>query len=367
MPCRPDTLASTLSRHVPLSNRWLETLVVLVLGLVCGRTVNLSHIAGHFRGPAQLTSNYRRLQRFFQFVRLDEDWLARTLVALLNLRPPFQLCLDRTNWKLGVKDVNLLVLCIAARRVRIPILWTVLDGSGGSSMEDRMTLMERYLAIFGVASIGMLLADREFIGNQWFEFLVKNKIPFAIRVKENLIVILEDGRMASLASLTRRRPSRRQLAAYKGRFEGMQQRFAGTLCFAAKRRNDGTMIIIATNCEPNGALAAYKRRWQIECLFGDTKTRGLNMEDTKLTQPAKLSLLMAVVALALAWAHACASATKGHANIARASHGYRRKSWFRTGFDALRHWIASHPDRASDLWRSIWNRPKPNLLLARVV
>ena len=145
------------------------------------------------------------------------------------------------------------------------------------------------------------------------------------------------------------------------RFEGMQQRFAGTLCFAAKRRDDSTMIIIATNCEPNGALAAYKRRWQIECLFGDTKTRGLNMEDTKLTQPAKLSLLMAVVALALAWAHACASATKGHANIARASHGYRRKSWFRTGFDALRHWIASHPDRASDLWRSIWNRPKPNL------
>lgn len=118
--------------------------------------------------------------------------------------------------------------------------------------------------------------------------------------------------MASLASLTRRRPSRRQLAAYKGRFEGMQQHFAGTLCFAAKRRNDGTMIIIATNCEPNGALAAYKRRWQIECLFGDIKTRGLNMEDTKLTQPAKLSLLMAVVALALAWAHACASATKGH-------------------------------------------------------
>lgn len=216
MPCRPDTLASTLSRHVPLSNSRRETLVVLVLGLVCGRTVNLSHIAGHFRGPAQLTSNYRRLQRFFQFVRLDEDWLARALVALLNLRPPFQLCLDRTNWKLGVKDVNLLVLCIAARRVRIPILWTVLDGSGGSSMEDRMTLMERYLAVFGVASIGMLLADREFIGNQWFEFLVKNNIPFAIRVKENLIVILEDGRMASLASLTRRRPSRRQLAAYKG-------------------------------------------------------------------------------------------------------------------------------------------------------
>jgi len=89
MPCCPDTLASTLSRHLPLSNSRRETLVVLVLGLVCGRTVNLSHIAGHSPGPAQLASNYRRLQRFFQFVRLDQDWLARTLVVLLNLRPSF--------------------------------------------------------------------------------------------------------------------------------------------------------------------------------------------------------------------------------------------------------------------------------------
>ncbi len=112
-------------------------------------------------------------------------WRAR-LVVLLNLRPPFQLPLDRTNWKLGAKDVDLLILCIAARRVRIPILWTMLDDGGGSSMQDRMTLMERYLAIFGAASIRILLADREFIGNQWFEFLVKNNIPFAIRVKENL-------------------------------------------------------------------------------------------------------------------------------------------------------------------------------------
>ncbi|MER9232932.1 hypothetical protein NKI56_12660 [Mesorhizobium sp. M0622] len=86
MRCLPDTLVSTLSRHIPLSNSRLATLAVLVVGLI-SRTVNLSQVASYFHGPASVASNCRRLQPFFQFPRLDEDWLARTLVALLNLRP----------------------------------------------------------------------------------------------------------------------------------------------------------------------------------------------------------------------------------------------------------------------------------------
>lgn len=366
MPCLPDALVSTLSRHLALSNSRLETMAVIILGLVNGRTVNLSHIASQFAGPALLASNYRRLQRFFQFVQLDEAWLARTLIGLLNLRAPFTLCLDRTNWKVGAKDVNLLVLCIAARRVRIPILWDVL-GAGSSGTADRKALMTRYLDIFGAGSIGILLADREFVGNRWFEFLLANRIPFAIRVKENLAVILDDGRNTSLGSLTKRKRTRCQLAGHKGCFAGMDAAYAKAMSFIAKRRNDGTMIIIATNRDPKAALSLYRKRWQIECLFGDTKTRGLNMEDTRLTLPAKLHLLMAVVTLALAWAHACASRTKGRSNIAKASHGYRRKSWFRTGLDVLRHWILTAPQDAANLWRDIWLQARYRSFRPRVV
>lgn len=117
----------------------------------------------------------------------------------------------------------------------------------------------------------------------------------------------------------------------------MNATYANTISFIAKRRNDGTMIVAATNCEPKAALRTYRKRWQIECLFGDTKTRGLNMEDTRLTQPDKLHLLVTMITLALAWAHACASRTKGRTHIEKAGHGYRRKSWFRTGLDVLRH------------------------------
>ena len=120
----PDTLVATLARHLPLSKSRLETLATLIIGCVCARTVNLSHIAGQFEGAARISSNYRRLQRFFQYVRLDGEWFARTILALIGTQPPYTLCLDRTEWKIGRRHINLLVLCIAARRVRVPVLWT---------------------------------------------------------------------------------------------------------------------------------------------------------------------------------------------------------------------------------------------------
>ena len=81
------------------------------------------------------------------------------------------LCLDRTNWKVGSRDVNILLLAVVTRRHRVPLLWTVLDKAGTSDTAERTALMRRYLAIFGASSIKFLLADREFIGAEWFNFL----------------------------------------------------------------------------------------------------------------------------------------------------------------------------------------------------
>ncbi len=92
------------------------------------------------------------------------------------------------------------------------------------------------------------------------------------------------------------------------------------------------------------------------------------MEDTRLTQPAKLAVLLAIVALAIAWTHACATAVRPQGEIARANHGYRSNSWFRTGLDTLRHWIFTNPDAALARWNTIWESiPHASTNQSRVV
>ncbi len=197
----------------------LQTLSWLIIGLINARTVNLSHVASQFAGAAQVSSSYRRLQRFFQHVRLEGDWLAVAVVKLMKIRPPWVLCLDRTNWKIGRRDVNILMLAVVTRRLRIPLMWTVLDKAGSSNQCERIALLRRYLALFGPRSIAWLLADREFIGGRWIEFLLENNIMFAIRVKESSLVCLDDGRCFQLKSLLRKGKGIMVLPGFRGHLE----------------------------------------------------------------------------------------------------------------------------------------------------
>ncbi len=111
------TLTVTLSSHLALSKSRIDTLA-LSIGMVDARTVYSSHLSSQFPGPpVQVLSSDRRLQRFFQYIPLRSDRSAPLAVQLLGLRAPWLLCLDRANWKIGRKDVNILMLAEVARIV----------------------------------------------------------------------------------------------------------------------------------------------------------------------------------------------------------------------------------------------------------
>lgn len=351
------SLLLTLRPHFDLSKSRLMTLCVLLTGLAVSRSVNLSHLACHFPGDALHRSNYRRLQRFFQFVGLDGDVVARLVVSMLGLkRGKLVLALDRTNWKLGKTDVNILVLAIITQRFRVPLMWSFLAHGGTSDCKLRCALMARFVRLFGAARIEILLADREFIGGKWLGYLNKNGIPFAIRLKTTMYLHRETGGVVQLRSLlsTSRAPR-----VWAGWLADMPHTEAQKLTLKCKKIKDGEALLIATNTgNPGRAFNMYRHRWGIECLFADTKSRGLNLEDTHVTNPEKLDTILCLVTLAIAWGHKCAAAIKGRASIPRKTHGRLEKSWFRIGFDQLRSWLVTDPQKALERWqKSIPKRP----------
>ncbi|MDN5873949.1 MAG: IS4 family transposase, partial [Sinobacteraceae bacterium] len=338
--------------EIDLSKRRVETLCLIVIGMVSARSVNLSHIACERSGTVQSASTYRRLQRFFQHVRLDEDWALPLLIRLLGLKNSWLLALDRTNWQIGKTEVNYLVLAVVTPRFRVPLLWTLIEGRGCSDTEMRIALLKRYLAHFPATTIRLLLADREFVGADWMEFLCKNNISFAIRVRDNLRITTEEGHDLTLRARLRQARRGRSFRARLGAREDAAASNAPLLNIAAKPLK-GEWLILVTNVAPRTALETYRKRWAIECLFGDAKTRGLNLEDTRLTDPRKLGLLMALVALALGWAGRAAADVLGKHAPTRKSHGHYAKSWFRTGFDHIRNRLRSNPLEAIESWQRI--------------
>lgn len=71
----------------------------------------------------------------------------------------------------------------------LPILWTMLDKRGNSNQDERKVLINRYIRLFGLQTVGCIIADREFIGQEWVAYLSTHPIKFYIRIRENLTVI----------------------------------------------------------------------------------------------------------------------------------------------------------------------------------
>ncbi len=111
-------------------------------------------------------SNLRRLQRFFAKYVLDLDIIARMIFSLLPVKTGLVLSMDRTNWKFGEFNINILMLGITYKGIAFPLIFSLLPKRGNSNWEERKKIMERFIRLFGAECIDCLVADREFIGKE---------------------------------------------------------------------------------------------------------------------------------------------------------------------------------------------------------
>src|SRR3982751_3218443 len=346
-------LRLTLQGHLSLRKSRLENVCVLVVGVLLSRTVNLSHRACLFPTRATIASNDRRLPRFFAQVILDTSQLARVIVRIVGRGSgPWLLALDRTCWTFGRHDINILMLAIIHNGSAIPVMWDVLGRAGTSTMAQRSALLSRFCAVFGEAAIAGLIADREFIGTAWMLSLAERDIPFILRIKDSFHVRLADGRQSQSGSLFWKiRVGGRRYIREDGRLGSRDSLLGPPLKLAATRLVSGDLLVVATNTDAKVALAQYRRRWEIETLFAATKTRGFNFEDTHLVHPDRIGKLLAVLAVAFAFAPATGEWQAKHRPIILKTHKRRAQSIFRVGFDLLRKILLEGHEAAVRCWR----------------
>ena len=213
------------------------------------------------------------------------------------------LYIDRTNWKFGKKDINFLVLAAKIKGITIPIFWELLDHKGNSDYESRLRLMEKFKTTFGVSRIRSFMADREFIGKEWFDYLLQHKIRFYIRIKDNRYLEWVKDHLKGGAGEKGKRISREFFQHLKGPEESRviynalhDQR----INVAGTRLKSGELLLVCSNdSNMKRILQTYKDRWQIEMLFKNMKTQGMNLEKTHMKCLKRLHALMVLVAMAL--------------------------------------------------------------------
>lgn len=180
-------LHKTLSHFLDWNKTRISCLAQILQALFFVRTVNLTQIAEAFQTTVKGESNYRRIQRFFSKFSFDISSIVILVLQLFSLKGKLTLIIDRTNWQWGKNYINIFMLSVEHFGIGIPLFWMILDSAGNSKTKQRIELLQRVLKQFGQDKIRVLLADREFIGEPWFRFLIEENIPFIIRVKQNFM------------------------------------------------------------------------------------------------------------------------------------------------------------------------------------
>jgi hypothetical protein len=312
------------------------------------KTINLVELATGFRNHAKSESSYKRLQRFFRHFDVEQDAIAKIIVALIDIPQPWILSIDRTEWSFGKTRFNILMLGVVHDGVAYPLLWEMLDKKGNSNSDERMDLLDRFREVFPHAEVAYICGDREFVGKQWLTYLlIEPMIQFRIRIRETDRI--SDGRNKLAASIVfaHLQPGQREILS------GRRWVWGRLVYVSALRLEDGELLVVISSDSASTAIFDYSKRWGIETLFGMFKTRGFCLESTHFTDAQRLSKLLALMSLAMCWAMKIGQWLHSHSPLKIKKHGRLTKSIFRYGLDHLRSIVTDLDLKSEDFLRCL--------------
>jgi hypothetical protein len=313
---------------------------VLLITAVCKmQTVCFEQLATGMDSPAQTSSSLRRIQRFFAAFTIDKDIIARLLFRLLPCQSNLILSIDRTNWQFGKTDINIFMLSVCYDGIAFPLRWKMLAKKGNTNTKERTDILDKFVRLFGKGCIKAVVADREFIGKDWLRYLQQQRIPFHIRIRDNMWLHKPGGEKIRMSWIL-------QGLKLKEVWHHPKLLYVdGVLVYVSGMKlEDGEYLIIVSYDQQSQALAHYQQRWQIETMFKAFKTNGFNLEDTHLQDTARIDKLMVVVSIAFMWAYKIGIYMHEHVKpIPVKAHHRKAHSFFKYGFHFLINALLVNP------------------------
>lgn len=275
----------------------MKTLAMLMVGIFQSSDVRLSRIAAKTPLDFRQDSVAQRFRRWLKNPLVDEraiyDPVVRNLlVGLRHTRLRIQI--DRT---LLEDRFNVLMVSLYVRKRALPLVWQVLPHQGSSDYLDWVEILSHLADLLPEGAQVILLGDREFGTADLMSIADGYGWEYCLRVKgSNYVYLPQTGQWVELSQLIPQRGEHYFLTDVKFT---KSNHYPSHLALAY----DGDEpCFVATNRIPSlRTLREYARRFGCEPLFSDLKTRGFDLEQTRLIHADRLSRLLLALALLLVW------------------------------------------------------------------
>jgi len=289
-------------RHKKPVNHRLETLALLVSGLLLGRSVQLWEIAVWIPWDIQLTSGVRRFER----------WLADPQVQVADLFAPFVRAMQAT---LGAETVYLILDCtqvgprcrtllasLAYHETVLLLGWRSICGTKGHvTGEFQKALLMQIAPYLRAYPHVIVLGDAEYANATVIQWVQEQPWDFVFHTRTTPLVRTSDDPAWQPVQ---------EILAHSDLRAGQVQHWT-PVCFTQEHQLAGLTLTLQWGqgepeplCLISNLPAAqqphvvYERRAGIETLFGSCKARGFGLTRTHLTLPEQIDRLILAIAIA---------------------------------------------------------------------
>lgn len=281
--------------------RHLRTLAALISGIVGSGRVSLPAVASKVPDGRHRQSRIKRFERFLKNEHISQQTFflpfAQALLAGLPAGP-LVLVMDASE---GGRGCLALVVSVVFKKRALPIGWIVVKGSKGHFSEEIhiQLLLQVSLLVPEERSV-LFLGDGEFDGCALLGALRQCGWDFVCRTAKN--AQLEEVGFAGAGY------SFAELCLRPGQFIEVPdvlftgQGFGPLLALAVWERGHKEPLYLMSNLElGEEALFWYRKRFLIETLFSDKKSRGFFLHKSHLFDPKRLARLLIATCLAYIW------------------------------------------------------------------
>jgi hypothetical protein len=294
-----DGIKAELAHRLPGQRKTQrDKLAVLVATMLHVRSANLVELAaGLPRQSDRLDMGYQWIARFLDNERVCCDTVMQPFAADILGRvaergDAIALILDQS--KLSDRH-QVLMLSVRWGERALPVAWRIEETDGGIGFSTQKTLLDAVQAWLPAQASVVLYADRFYGTPELIRLCCDHGWDYRLRLKGNLI-----------ARLGSRKTSTGELA-------NSGTTYFETVALTGKRVSTNIGIIrdpghvepwiIAMSVKPAYLTTLdYAKRWGIEPMFSDFKSRGFGIEQTQIHYPDRVGRLILVMALALYWA-----------------------------------------------------------------
>jgi len=273
------------------------TLAMMITGILRGRNGQLKKIARAVQYSYKKESLGERFRRFVRNKNIDVNVVYALLIGKILKaigQGPITLMIDST--KIGGRCICLMVSIYYKSRA-LPFAWLTFKGrKGHSSQATQLKLFKRVKDLLPADVPVILLGDGEFDGSEVVEwFKTETNWQYVCRT-DHTTLIFHQGRWIALDQLP---------------LEPGEETFLKDVLFTQANQIGPVNILVVwhetkechwffvTNVETAAeAKAWYTKRFTTETLFSDFKSRGFNLDSTRMWKPERVNRLILAGAIA---------------------------------------------------------------------